>query len=475
MTKQPNFLIFMTDQQQGGTIHPGSPCLTPNLDQLASEGTVFTRSYTCNAICSPTRASLMTGVLPHTHGIHDCTHVVSELHAKYDDTLPTWAQHLVAAGYQTAYYGKWHVERSVELDRFGWQTYDECGASYGAYRRAQGLAPTPELYKSSTLHDPGYRDQVLYGVTEESPEHSRPYFIAQQGIDYLQNEAEADQPWCLFVSTPEPHDVYVAHQPYYEQYDIDQLELPASWRDPAADKPAVLRRMQRVFGDLSDEDALETIACYYASCTLIDAQVGRLVAAIEARGELDNTVIMYLADHGDMMGAHGLFTKGVTPYEEVYHVPLLIRVPGAERAICDRNVDHCGLAPTILELAGAAPLPGEQHFRALTPLLEDPANPAWENVAFAEFHGQRFAFTQRILWWDDWKLVLNAYADDELYDLATDPGELHNLSLLPRFQSVKERLLRRLWQQVHETGDTCLGNAHYHSMRFFDLGPNSGR
>jgi arylsulfatase A-like enzyme len=474
MADQPNILFLMTDQQQGATIHPDSPCLTPNLDALAKEGFVFTRSYTCNAICSPTRASLMTGVLPHKHGMHDCTHVTSELHAKYDDTLPTFAQRLVDAGYQTAYYGKWHVERSGELDRFGWQQYDECGASYRDYREQQDLPLSPPYVSSRSLGGDGYRDTVLYGVTDEAVHHSRPYFVYSQAIEYLNQEAEADTPWCLFVSTSEPHDIYLAHEPFYKQYEPAELPQPASWLDNLSDKPRVLRRMQSVFDEMSWDEVAEATACYYASCSLIDAQVERIVEVLRRRGDLDNTIIIYTADHGDMMGAHGLFTKGVTPYEEVYHVPLLVRMPdGAQQGVvCDRVVSSCGLTPAILEWAGAEPLP-EVHFRSLASLVEDVNDPDWEDIAFAEFYGQRYAFTQRLLWWDDWKLVMNAYADDELYDLSRDPGELHNLSSTPRYQSTKERLLRRLWTEVKRTGDTCMGNAHYWSLRFFDLGPNS--
>ena len=472
--KRPNILFLMTDQQQAATISPGSPCMTPNLDAIAQEGILFSRAYTCNAICSPTRASLMSGVLPHTHGMHDCTHVVSELHAKYDDALPTWAQRLVDAEYQTAYFGKWHVERSGQLDRFGWQTYDECGQSYGQYRAENGVPRSSPYIMSKSLGGNGYRDTVLYGVTDEPAEHSRPAFIYSQAMEWLQNEASDDVPWCLLVSTPEPHDIYLAHKEYYDRYDSSAIDKPLNWNDNLADKPDILKRMQAVFADMSWEEVAEATACYYASCSLIDAQVGRLAELLKARGEWENTVIIYTADHGDMMGAHGLFTKGITHFEEVYRVPFVVRVPGSGQAglVTDRVVESCGLAPTILELAGAEPLP-DVHFRSIAPLLEAAGDPAWEDIAFAEFYGQRWAYTQKILWWDNFKFVFNAFAYDELYDLESDPGENHNLAGMPRYRDVKERLLKRMWRVTKEIGDTCSSNAHYWSLRFFDLGPDS--
>ncbi|NLS79808.1 MAG: sulfatase-like hydrolase/transferase [Chloroflexi bacterium] len=469
---RPNILILMTDQQQASTIDPCSPCLTPHLDALAGEGMLFSRAYTCNAICSPTRASLMTGVLPHLHGQHDCTHVVSELHAKYDPGLPTWAQRLEEAGYQTSYFGKWHVERTEKLDDYGWQRYNLAGKSYGEYRRSLGLPAHEHLISSKSLGGRGYRDTVLYGVTDEPESASRPYYIFSQAIEHL-GRLEPGRPWCMFVSTPEPHDEYIAHTAYRDLYDAATLVPPASWNDNLADKPDVLKRMQGVFAGMSWEEVAEATACYYATCSLIDAQVGRIVAALRQRGELENTVIIYTADHGDMMGAHGLFTKGITPYEEVYRVPLLIRAPGNAQAgtVCERVVESCGLASTILDLASCERLPN-QHFRSHTPLLRDANDPAWEDFCFSEFYGQRFAFTQYLLWEKRFKLVLNAFAYDELYDLKSDPAELHNLALLPRYQPIKERLLKRMWRAIEETGDTCMFNSHYWSLRFFDLGPN---
>src|SRR5690606_12243037 len=121
----PNLLFLMTDQMQGRVLDPAHPCITPNFDSLAARGIRFTRAYTPNAVCSPARASLMTGLLPHNHGVLCVTHTVDEDQAVLRKEHPHWAQRFVEAGYRTGYFGKWHVERSNELAQFGWQNQGE--------------------------------------------------------------------------------------------------------------------------------------------------------------------------------------------------------------------------------------------------------------------------------------------------------------------------------------------------------------
>ena len=143
MTDKPNILIIVTDQQQAATVDPGSPCQTPALDGLARDGVRFTRAYTVNAICSPTRASLLTGVLPSTHGMVDCTHTVPVYRAKLDTSLETWCQRLRAAGYTLGYCGTWHVERSSRLEQGGVEDYcglvEHAACQVGAVSRAADL------------------------------------------------------------------------------------------------------------------------------------------------------------------------------------------------------------------------------------------------------------------------------------------------------------------------------------------------
>ena len=125
MSSKPNILFLMTDQMQGRVLDNLNPCKTPNIDKLAARGMRFTRAYTPNAVCSPARASLMTGLLPHNHGVLWVTHSVDDDQGMLRDDKAHWAQRLTGSGYKTGYFGKWHIERSGELDRFGWQVFAE--------------------------------------------------------------------------------------------------------------------------------------------------------------------------------------------------------------------------------------------------------------------------------------------------------------------------------------------------------------
>lgn len=468
---QPNVLFFMTDHQTAATLN-SSACHTPNLDRLATRGVRFRRCYTVNAICSPARATLFTGVHVHSHGMYDCTHTVDECRAEYRAELPTWPRALEAAGYRTAYFGKWHVERSNELAPFGWQC--QLRESYAQWRQEQGLGKVPEPSMVRELGgERGYRRTRLYGVLGEPGDASVTAWIYSRGAEHLEQELSGREPWCLFCSTPEPHDPYMAPREFFELYDPASIARPANFEDDLAGKPNVLKRMKTVWRDLTWEDYALATCCFYAVCTNIDRQVGRVIETLERIGQLDNTLIVFTADHGDMMGGHGLLTKGVTPYEEVYNIPLLIADPGAagNGQECHHIVSLGDLCPTLLELCGQAPFDNCQ-FRSLRPLLEAPGRRDWTDEAYAEFHGQRYFFTQRILWRDHLKYVLNGYDFDEMYDLKRDPAELHNVAEDPAYAEAKTELLRAIWRQVHATGDATLANAHYWTLRFWDLGPD---
>lgn len=476
--KRPNILFLITDQQQAQTV-TSSLCQTPNLEWLMKEGVTFTRAYVPNAICSPTRASILSSMYPHTHGMYDCTHTVDKHRAEYDDSLPTWIQRLVEYGYKTAYFGKWHIERSGELHRFGFNYYDEkdeintLEKSYRKYREEFGFPPNCRIIYGKTLGGKGYRNSLLYGVTDEPIEISRPYFIYSKAIEFIERNLDDNNPWCIFVSTPEPHDPYIAHQEFYEKYNPKEIPRPINFEDELIGKPNVLKRMQKVWKDLIWEDFAEAISCYYATCSLIDAQVGRILEVLKKRGDLEKTIIIYTSDHGDMMGAHRLFTKGVTPYEEVYKVPLIIRIPNSMQAgrTCNHIVNIGGIGPTLLELIGCN-VGFETHFPSFAKLLENVNYEIWDDTTFAEFHGQRYFFTQRIVWEDRYKFIFNGFDFDELYDLENDPGELHNLAEDPRYFGLKERLLRRMWNFIWKTNDKTLIGAHYWTLRFLDLGPD---
>ena len=174
----------------------------------------------------------------------------------------------------------------------------------------------------------GYRDYILAGVSEDSDRLSHPAF--DEGIDFIRRHAanNKNQPFCCFVSTSEPHDPYVPPKRFFEMYNLDDIRTSPTLHDEVNDKPEVIRRMQSVWRSLTDADWRRVTAAYWAVITFIDSEVGRIIDVLKETNQYENTIIVFTSDHGDMLGGHGLITKGVgTSYEEVYNIPLIIRTP----------------------------------------------------------------------------------------------------------------------------------------------------
>ncbi len=375
MREHPNILFIMTDQMTGRALSPDSQCRTPNLDALAADGMRFSRCYTVNAICSPSRASLMTGTYPSTHGIWDCTHTQRRewVDLPRAQPLTLFSERLADAGYRNGYFGKWHVEQSQQLERFGWHEYDlDCAGQRG------DIVPGSEL----VLRTEGYRDTLMAAVQEDATSLSHPAFDA--GIDFIRRTVSenADAPFCCFISTFEPHDPYIPPQRFLDLYDVDAIQLSPTLKNDLVDKPEVLARMRNVWRDFDDDDWRAITAAYWASISFIDDQVGRVMALIDELGLADDTIVVFTSDHGDMLGSHGLLTKGVaTSYEEVHNIPLVLRVPGmhvsgkqAGRVEDQALVSLVDLGPTLLDLCGLPALDRAQG-RSFRPLLTGDGRP----------------------------------------------------------------------------------------------------
>ena len=474
--RSPNLVFLISDQQQAGTVQPGSICRTPNLDSLAAAGVRFERCYSANVVCSPSRASILTGLLPHSHGVVDCTHTAAPPRADLREGLSFWTRWLKEAGYHQGYFGKWHVERTNLLENFGFDTCEVRGEPenqrrYLEHRQRLGLKDRPELADSHYARHKGYMDLLLYGVTDEPVEATMEHYLFSRGIDFLKEAASRPhRPWALYVSVPGPHDPYVAPGAFYERYDPASIPRPASFSDDLADRPGIYRRTQSVWRDMDWQSFARATACYYAVCTMIDDQVGRLLTALAETGEEEDTVIVYLSDHGDYMGAHRLLLKGIPPFEEVYRVPLIMKGPGLPQGRTNADVvSTMDLAPTLVELLLGKDFPCQG--RSLVPRLNGQAG--WEQEAFAECHGVRFNYTQRILWRDRCKYVFNGFDEDELYDLESDPHELRNLARDPSSGPLAEEMATRMWEIATGTGDFNLYQSHYGMYRYAPVGPQA--
>lgn len=476
MPTRPNILVLMADQLQGRVLEPGHPCQTPHLDRLAARGVRIARAYTPNPVCSPARASLMTGLLPHTHGVTTVNHCTMDWECQLQTQHPHWAQRLQAAGYRTALFGKWHVERTDELGRFGWDEFCLQGSEAWRARRRELTAGQPEGFAwQVTLGGPeGYHPSRLYGVTRVPPEARGMGVTVSLAADYLAEATAGDTPWCCFVGIVEPHDPYDTSQEMFDRYDAPSIVPPANWSDPLTGRPGLYRKARRAFETLSLAQKQEAAACYWGSITELDAQFGRLLDQLEAAGQLDNTIVVVTSDHGEFLGAHGLYQKNVSAFEEAYHIPMIVAGPGlAAGAVSPARVGLHDVGPTLLDLLGLETI-GQGQSTSFAPVLTAPDEVDAYQTGYAEYNGTRYQFTQRILWDGDWKLVWNGFDFDELYNLREDPQELVNRIDDPTADGHLRRLMALAWEKVKTFDDHPIGRSNYAILRLAAYGPEIG-
>lgn len=488
----PNIVVFMTDQQRGATVLPGDPlkAITPHVDALASDGVTFTRAHTVSPHCCPSRTSFHTGLPPSTHGVWNNVNVANALRrTPYADTR-FWSQDLAEAGFRLGFAGKWHVSNTMNPRDVGWQ---EClvtapGAAGEATEEQQRAAATErdrELAAQAAVdHDPGrqrrpgeilrpgYTDYVHYRV---NPDPYGDRAVVDSAIEFITSAAEGDQPWISYVGTLGPHDPYQPPQEFLDLYDLDAIELPETFDDPMHDKPALYRRIRDRFDQLTEQEHREALRHYLAFCSYEDHLFGRVRDAVAASGQLEDTIFVYLSDHGDYAGDHGLWCKGLPAFTSAYHVPLVIGgAPLGEdvrgTTVTDL-VSMIDLGPTLMELCGrepTAPMPGH----SLVPALRGEPLDGPGEVYFAS-NGNETLGNQRVVMTDRWMLVVNLFDADELYDLVNDPGQRHNLlhrdrparrtgitegSTVPsELREVVDELYARMWRFGLAHGDdlTC--------------------
>jgi arylsulfatase A-like enzyme len=472
---RPNVLLFLPDGLQARLLAADSPCHIPNFRKLVDRGVQVTHAHTPLPTCSPARASLMTGLLPHNHGMWQVEQCAPPDQCLLRDR-PHWAQRLKDSGYRTGYFGKWHIERSDDLRRFGW---DEDGGWHGArfadaardIVHEHAIAPDPRFSRVQTGPE-GYRPYLHYTATElplERMNVSVPVTLAGR---FLDDALTGGQPWCCAVSFSEPNESLIATRDALSHYDIDDIDLPPNFDDGLGGRPALYRRAQRIWKDMTRRQWQELRACYYARVTELDALFGRLMDRIERAGQIDDTIVILSSDHGRYSGAHGLDGHNIGAFEEIYRIPMVVAGGSLPRGVpAHARVALQDLCPTILELAGLPTFGGADSTSFAALLRRPPSASTPLAKGFAEYNGNRYLLSQRVAWDDHWKLVFNGFDEDELYDLEEDPHELRNIAAGD--PSKVEALMRQIWQRVRETRDQPLSEAQYYTYRFPALGPDA--
>ena len=442
---KPNVLFILCDDIRWNAMScAGHPALkTPNIDRLASEGVRFANTFCTTSLCSPSRASILTGLYAHTHGVRDN---FTELPLQN----PHWPQRLQESGYDTAYMGKWHMGEDNDAPRAGFNFF--------ATHRGQGKYFDTEwnLNGAGAKVIPGYYTNI----------------VTDMALDWLKTE-HSGKPWALCVGHKAPHSFYTPEEKYAHTFDSVRVPYP----DTAfhlEDKPAWMRERlytwHGIYGPLFEwrkkfpddrpeavKDFENMVHGYWGTILSVDDSVGRLLKYLEETKQLENTIIVFMGDNGLLEGEHGMVDKR-TAHEASLRIPLLVRYPRLGKGkVIQPQALTVDVAPSLLELCGVKPLENI-HGKSWVKMVGG-RDPSWRKAWFYEYNYEKqFPYTPnvRAVRRDDWKYIHYPHGDNspdrhmaELYDLQKDPEERHNLisdaskaTLVGQLKGDLERLMR---------------------------------
>ncbi|MEO3415625.1 choline-sulfatase [Roseovarius sp. CAU 1744] len=427
----PNILIFMVDQLNG-TLFPDGPAEwlhAPNLKKLAARSTRFANAYTASPLCAPGRASFMSGLLPSRSRVYDNA-------AEFSADIPTYAHHLRRAGYQTCLSGKMHFvgpdqlhgfEQRLTTDiypaDFGWTPdYRKPGERIDWWYHNMGSVTGAGVAEISNQME--YDDEVAYHAT-------RKVYDLARGHD--------DRPWCLTVSFTHPHDPYVARRKYWDLYEDCEYLLPEV---PAMAYEDHDPHAQRIFDandwrsfDITEDDIRKSRRAYFANISYLDDKIGEVMAALEATRQ--EAVILFVSDHGDMLGERGLWFK-MCFYEGSARVPLMISAPGMAPGRIGAPVSTVDICPTLCDLAGVdmaevMPWVAGESLKPLGQGAQRQSPVTMEYAAEASYSPLICLRHAR------WKYTNCGLDPEQLFDLEADPHELRNLAGDPAHFDTLER------------------------------------
>ncbi|EAU47702.1 choline-sulfatase [Salipiger bermudensis] len=418
---RPNILILMVDQLNG-TFFPDGPAdwlHTPNLKKLAARSVRFRNCYTASPLCAPGRASFMSGELPSVTGVYDNA-------AEFPSDLPTYAHHLRRAGYHTCLSGKMHFvgpdqmhgfEERLTTDiypaDFGWTPdYRKPGERIDWWYHNMGSVTGSGVAEISNQME--YDDEVAYHATRKV---------------YDLGRRKDDRPWCLTVSFTHPHDPYVARRKYWDLYEDCEHLLPEVGDLGYENQD---KHSKRIFDandwrsfDITEEDIRRSRQAYFANISYLDDKIGEILEALEGTRQDQDTIILFVSDHGDMLGERGLWFK-MSFFEGSSRVPMMISAPGLEPGLCEMPVSNIDVCPTVCDLAGVSMdevMPWTAG-ETLVPVAKGaPRGPVAIEYAAEASYAPLVALRE-----GDWKYTRCSLDPEQLFDLANDPHELTNLA-----------------------------------------------
>jgi len=432
MTQRMNILVVQADQLAARALAAyGNPvCKTPVLDKVASNGTVFKHSYANYPLCGPSRASMMSGLLPFQGGFYDNG-------TEYPATIPSFAHYLRMLGYQTCLSGKMHFIGPDQLHGFetrltpdiypsdfnwmsNWTLDDEDTVAdrlLAAQGEAQGVKNSG-IYERTVQLD--YDEEVVFKACRKIHDYAR---------------SDDPRPFCLVTSMTHPHDPFAVPRRYWDIYDHAEIDMPVIPRNGRESLDAHSQRLYDHIGvetaDMSDAEVRIARHAYYAAISFIDDQLGKLIEALETSGQRDKTAIIFISDHGEALGERGLWFKR-SFYDVALKVPMIISIPGMDQTpTCDANASLVDLLPTLVDLAepdsGLAKITTDHSGKSLVPFLKGRAQPPEDDIVLCEMAGDGLTQPAVAVLRGRMKYIHCDTDPPLMFDRENDPSEQTNL------------------------------------------------
>ncbi|OQC20266.1 MAG: Arylsulfatase [Verrucomicrobia bacterium ADurb.Bin070] len=451
--RRPNVLFILTDDQRWDALSlAGNRHLkTPNIDRIGREGVYFRNAFCTTALCSPSRASILSGLYAHRHGVIDNF-------TEYPQGFRSFPMVLQGEGYDTAYIGKWHMGEDNDMPRPGFNWF--------VTHKGQGKYFDTEFCFNGERRETvkGYYTTVVTDMAETWLKRPR-----------------GGKPWCLMIGHKAPHSFYVPEEKHARAFEAVRTPYPET-AFMLDDKPAWIRQRlytwHGIYGPLFDwrkrfpDDAPEAVKdfeamnrAYWATLLSVDESVGRLYRLLQESGELDNTIIVFMSDNGILSGEHGMVDKR-TAHEPSIRIVQLVRYPGLTPAdrpvVVERQVLTVDLAPSLLQVCGAPALT-ECHGRSWVKLVRA-GDDSWRSSWFYAYNYEKqFPYTPnvRCVRTEQWKYTRYPHGDgspdrhlEELYNIEFDPEERHNLIAKAKYAPVAASLCAELARLMAEAGLT---------------------
>ena len=451
--RRPNVLFILTDDQRWDALSlAGNRHLkTPNIDRIGREGVYFRNAFCTTALCSPSRASILSGLYAHRHGVIDNF-------TEYPEGVRSFPMVLQGEGYDTAYIGKWHMGEDNDMPRPGFNWF--------VTHKGQGKYFDTEFCFNGERRETvkGYYTTVVTDMAETWLKRPR-----------------GGKPWCLMIGHKAPHSFYVPEEKHARAFEAVRTPYPET-AFMLDDKPAWIRQRlytwHGIYGPLFDwrkrfpDDAPEAVKdfeamnrAYWATLLSVDESVGRLYRLLQERGELDNTIIVFMSDNGILSGEHGMVDKR-TAHEPSIRIVQLVRYSGLtpcdRPAVVERQVLTVDMAPSLLQLCGAPAL-AESHGRSWVKLVRA-GDDSWRSFWFYAYNYEKqFPYTPnvRCVRTEQWKYIRYPHGDGspdrhlaELYNIEFDPEERYNLIAKAKYAPVAASLRTELARLMAEAGLT---------------------